>query len=121
MKFSEQVIANLLLWIDANLELPLRLDEIAQFSGYSKWHLQRLFTEYTGETLGRYIRNKKLQKAAEDLCTSSDKIYDISLRYGYETQQSFTRIFTVTFHQTPGFYRKSRRNQKKISIRTDYR
>ena len=35
--------------------------------GYSKWHLQRLFLQYKGESLGRYIRERKLLLAARDL------------------------------------------------------
>ena len=43
-------------WIDDNLHQPLRIDDIARHAGYSKWHLQRLFLQYKGESLGRYIR-----------------------------------------------------------------
>ena len=35
--------------------------------GIQKWHLQRLFLQYKGESLGRYIRERKLLLAARDL------------------------------------------------------
>lgn len=103
----EQVIHTLTHWIDKNLDRPLRIDDIAQHAGYSKWHLQRLFLQYKGESLGRYIRIRKLQMAAHDLRNTNEKVFDICLRYGFDSQQTFTRIFTKTFHQPPGAWRKS--------------
>ncbi|STV92025.1 transcriptional activator RamA [Klebsiella michiganensis] len=67
MFISEAVIAVIIDWIDNNLHKPLRIEQIARYSGYSKWYLQRLFLQYRGESLGRYIRNKKLDSAARDL------------------------------------------------------
>nr|WP_256660930.1 RamA family antibiotic efflux transcriptional regulator [Klebsiella michiganensis] len=93
-------------WIDNNLHKPLRIEQIARYSGYSKWYLQRLFLQYRGESLGRYIRNKKLDSAARDLRETDENIYSIGLRYGYDSQQTFTRLFTRHFHLPPGEYRK---------------
>ena len=49
MTISAQVIETIVGWIDDNLHQPLRIDDIARHSGYSKWHLQRLFLQYKGE------------------------------------------------------------------------
>nr|AMJ32959.1 helix-turn-helix domain protein [uncultured bacterium] len=67
MTISAQVIDTIVEWIDDNLHQPLRIEEIARHAGYSKWHLQRLFMQYKGESLGRYIRERKLLMAARDL------------------------------------------------------
>ena len=56
MTISAQVIDTIVEWIDDNLNQPLRIDDIARHAGYSIWLLQRLFMQYTGESLGRYIR-----------------------------------------------------------------
>ncbi|SCB95895.1 AraC family of transcriptional regulator, multidrug resistance transcriptional activator [Kosakonia oryzendophytica] len=106
MNLANQVIESLLAWIDDNLGLPLRIEDIAVRSGYSKWHIQRIFFLNTGTSMGRYIRNRKLEKAAQDLCISNDKIGVISERYGYDSQQTFTRVFTKKYHLSPGNYRK---------------
>jgi hypothetical protein len=39
---------DLLDWIDNNLDSRLDIETVARRSGYSKWHLQRLFKEHTG-------------------------------------------------------------------------
>lgn len=51
---------SLLEWIDENIYVNLKIDDVAKKSGYSKWHLQRVFSLYTGMTLGHYIRKRRL-------------------------------------------------------------
>ena len=82
MTISAQVIDTIVEWIDDNLHQPLRIDDIARHAGYSKWHLQRLFLQYKGESLGRYIRERKLLLAARDLRDTDQRVYDICLKYG---------------------------------------
>ena len=59
-----------------------------------------------GESLGRYIRERKLLLAARDLRDLPISGSDICLKYGFDSQQTFTRVFTRTFNQPPGAYRK---------------
>ncbi|MHB5674555.1 helix-turn-helix domain-containing protein, partial [Klebsiella pneumoniae] len=37
---------------------------------------------------------------------TDQRVYDICLKYGFDSQQTFTRVFTRTFNQPPGAYRK---------------
>lgn len=115
MNISAQVIDTIVEWIDDNLHQPLRIDDIARHAGYSKWHLQRLFLQYKGESLGRYIRERKLLLAARDLRDTDQRVYDICLKYGFDSQQTFTRIFTRTFNQPPGAYRKENHSRAALS------
>ncbi|EDV3152478.1 helix-turn-helix domain-containing protein, partial [Salmonella enterica subsp. enterica] len=50
----------------------------------------------------------KLKLAARDLRDTDQKVYDICLKYGFDSQQTFTRIFTRTFNLPPGAYRKEK-------------
>lgn len=106
MDLPAQVIETLTGWIDENLHRPLRIDDIARHAGYSKWHLQRLFLQHKGKSLGRYIREKKLRLAAQDLRATNDRVLDISIKYGFDSQQTFTRLFTRHFSVSPGNYRR---------------
>lgn len=105
-ELSAQVINTLVEWIDNNLHKPLRIDEIARRAGYSKRHLQRIFLQHKGESLGRYIRTHKLNLAADELSRTDQKVYAICLKYGFDSPQTFTRMFTRTFNQSPSAYRK---------------
>lgn len=61
------IIHDLLDWIETHLDQPLLLDNVAAKSGYSKWHLQRMFRSTTGHALGSYIRERRLSQAAQAL------------------------------------------------------
>ncbi len=59
-------IHSILSWIEENLESPLSLEKVSERSGYSKWHLQRMFKKETGHSLGHYIRSRKLTEIAQN-------------------------------------------------------
>lgn len=117
MNISAQVIDTIVEWIDDNLHQPLRIDDIARHAGYSKWHLQRLFLQYKGESLGRYIRERKLLLAARDLRDTDQRVYDICLKYGFDSQQTFTRIFLPV----PSISRRARIAKRTTAVRTERR
>ncbi|WP_074011639.1 MDR efflux pump AcrAB transcriptional activator RobA [Candidatus Sodalis sp. SoCistrobi] len=100
------IIRDLLSWLDSHLDQPLSLDNVAAKAGYSKWHLQRMFKEVTGQAIGAYIRARRLSKAAVALRLTSRPILDIALQYRFDSQQTFTRAFKKQFAQTPALYRR---------------
>lgn len=104
------VISELLEWIERNLDSQdnrLSLDKVAMKSGYSKWHLQRMFKEITSTAIGAYIRSRRLSKAAVALRLTSRPILDIALQYRFDSQQTFTRAFKKQFAMTPAIYRRA--------------
>lgn len=112
MTIPEQVIQSLIVWIDENIHRQLHIDDIAKHAGYSKWHLQRIFVHYRGETLARYVRSRRLEIIAEELLHSDKRVLDICLKYGFESQQTFTRIFTRHFKQPPSLWRKTHQHDE---------
>ncbi|TKI05611.1 MDR efflux pump AcrAB transcriptional activator RobA [Martelella alba] len=101
-----EIIRGVLSWIEKSLNLPLSLDDVAAKSGYSKWHLQRMFKEATGQAMGAYIRARKLSQASVALRLTSLPILDIALQYHFDSQQTFTRAFRRQFATTPARYRR---------------
>ncbi len=85
------IIRDLLSWLESHLDQPLALDNVAAKAGYSKWHLQRMFKDVTGNAIGAYIRARRLSKAAVALRLTSRPILDIALQYRFDSQQTFTR------------------------------
>ncbi len=107
----DDIIHTLTDWIEGNLDKTLSIDEVAAKSGYSKWHLQRMFRTVTKQTLGDYIRVRRLTLAAEALCQTQRPVFDIAMQYGYDSQQTFSRVFRRQFSQTPTAYRHTMRRQ----------
>lgn len=105
--YQQQVIMQLLEWIEQNLDQPLTLDDIAARSGYSKWHLQRLFKQVTGHVLGTYARRRRLSAAARELRLTHTSVACIADKYQFDSQQTFTRCFKKQFGLPPAGYRRS--------------
>lgn len=106
MNREQETVNSLIVWIEDNLARPLKIDEVAAKAGYSKWHLQRMFQRVMNISMGDYIRDRKLTLAAHDLLDSRDTVIAISLKYGYDSQQSFTRTFARKYRVPPATYRR---------------
>ncbi|VAO14622.1 Regulatory protein SoxS [Klebsiella pneumoniae] len=101
----QDIIQTLIEWIDDHIDQPLNIDIVARKSGYSKWYLQRMFRTVMHQTLGDYIRQRRLLLAAEALRTTQRPIFDIAMDLGYVSQQTFSRVFRREFDRTPSDYR----------------
>lgn len=75
----QDIIQTLIEWIDEHIDQPLNIDIVARKSGYSKWYLQRMFRTVMHQTLGDYIRQRRLLLAAEALRTTQRPIFDIAM------------------------------------------
>lgn len=106
MNNRKEIIIDLIKWIDNNIESPMKIDDVAAKSGYSKWHLQRLFFAETGQNLGQYIRERKLNLIAKALITSNEPLINIAVKFGFDSQQSLTRAFHKKYNSPPYQYRK---------------
>lgn len=68
----------------------------------------QFFTVLTGDTLGSYIRNRRLFFAAMDLLRQPKMtISDIALEYGYSDQSAFTRAVSGKYKMSPNEIRTS--------------
>ena len=95
-------------YIERNIENNITSDDAARTANYSLKQLNRIFSLTTGLTLGEYIRWYKLTQALFDLKYSKISIIDIAFKYGYESQEAFTRAFKDVFSLNPGKFRKSK-------------
>ncbi|AFJ48018.1 helix-turn-helix domain-containing protein [Shimwellia blattae] len=103
--FTNGVIDQTLHWIDENIHERVTLDDLARKTGYSKWHFQRLFYARMSITAASYIRNAKLMRSVIDLKFSDRNIISIAEKYGFSSQQSYTRTFKHVMKCTPSLCR----------------
>lgn len=90
-------IQNALQYIEDNLTENLQIEDIAAKAYVSPFYFQRIFSVLCGFTVSEYIRNRRLSLAAQELSADNVKVIDIALKYGYDSNDSFTRAFTK-FH-----------------------
>ncbi len=70
--------------VEDNLSDDINIVELARRYNVSAWHFQRTFKALAGDTLGGYIRGRRLTEAARLLVSSdlgiSDIAYDVAIR-----------------------------------------
>lgn len=106
MKDQKDVVKKVIDYIENHLEKKINLDNISENAGYSKFHLNRIFTEYTGITIYQYLQRRRLTVAAEQLVCSDKPIMQIAFEAGYDTQQSFSFAFKQMYLYPPKLYRE---------------
>lgn len=94
-------------YIEKHLNEPIGLSDVSRETGYSYYHMTRLFSFVLGESVGRYINRRRLYNASEQLIHSNRRVIDIALDCGFETPEAFSRAFKAAFGSSPVDYRKS--------------
>ena len=105
MEIQKEVIEKALHYIEDNIEKDISVDEISKHVGYSKFYLNRMFSEYTGITIYKYLQGRRLTIAAENLVHSNKPIVQIAYEAGYDSQQSFSFAFKQLYLYPPRVYR----------------
>ena len=97
------------LWfVEAHLADPISLDSVASAGGVSRHHMARAFAAATGWPVMRYVRGRRLSKAARSLADGAPDILAVALEAGYESHEAFTRAFRDQFGVTPEAVRAGR-------------
>lgn len=99
IKNNEQ-IKNIILYINNRLTEQLTLDKIAEAFFISKGHLCRIFKEYTGYTLNRYITYKRLMYVRE-LVANGASWTDAGLEAGFSSYSNFYKAYRRTYGHAP--------------------
>ncbi|MDT3428601.1 AraC-like DNA-binding protein [Paenibacillus forsythiae] len=96
-------------WVDANLSETQSLLKMSEQLGYSPYYCSRQFSELTGMTLRDYIWTRKISRAALELRDTDERVLDIAVKYGFSSQEAFTRAFVKAFQITPAAFQKEPR------------
>lgn len=109
MEGKKKTVKSVIEYVETQLSLEegLDLETIANKAGYSRFHLNRMFSEVTGCTLHRYIKERRLSEAAKKLIMEEEKsIVDIAMEASYQSQQAFYLAFKKAYGCTPKTYRE---------------
>lgn len=94
-------------YLEENFAENITADMMAAVSNYSVSHFSKLFKQMTGESLTQYLKNYRLEIAANRLRHESTKVSEIALSCGFSNLSYFSRAFYQKFHMTPSEYRKT--------------
>ncbi|MFF2157212.1 helix-turn-helix domain-containing protein [Paenibacillus chitinolyticus] len=92
----------------------LTVEELASLAGIERWKYTRLFKEATGQVPLQYLNEVRINQAKKWLASADDKLLDIALNTGFNSEYYFNRRFKQTVGISPGQYRRSRKGQLRV-------
>ncbi len=91
--------------IEANLFVQTSVEELAQRVNLSVSSFKREFKKLYLDTPANYIKTKRLERAAELLLISDQRITEIAFTSGFNDLANFTKSFHEHFKVSPSNYR----------------
>lgn len=98
---NAKIISQVGQYIHDHSDQTISLDGLASYTGFSKYHFNRIFFAATGYQLGEFIQRHKLEKALHLIKQGNHNIIDVALTVGYDSPSSFSRAFKKNFSVTP--------------------
>lgn len=82
------------------------LEEIADATAVSVYHMCREFRKETGTTIHRYRNQLRLRKALDLVASPDSDLSRVAVRLGYSSHSHFTASFRQAFGLTPSRFRR---------------
>ena len=86
------------------MQNPPPLDELARLVSCSPFYLSRQFASSGGLTMQQFLRQIRMERAAELLRTGKCNVTEAALEVGYNSLSHFSSSFHETFGCCPGLY-----------------
>ncbi|WP_248449329.1 helix-turn-helix domain-containing protein [Sinorhizobium meliloti] len=92
-------------YVEAHLDQPLVLDQLAGEAKLSTFHFARMFRVSFGMPPHRYVDQRRIHRACHLLRDPATTLSAIALSCGYSSQSHFNRAFKAKTGVTPGEWR----------------
>jgi AraC-like DNA-binding protein len=90
--------------LERNLASPLTLEALGQEVGCSPFYLSRIFSREVGLTIPQYLRNLRMERAADLLRTGRYNVTEAATEVGYSSLSHFSKAFCETIGCCPVLY-----------------
>jgi len=94
-------------FIDANLDRPLQVAELAAEVGLSRAHFTRAFQSAVGQTPHRFVLSRRLEEVRLALEQTAEDLSTLAVRYGFSSHAHMSSAFRAAFGATPSSYRRA--------------
>lgn len=99
-------------FIESNYHQPIGLGDVAKTVGYSPAYLTDLVRRLTGQTVYRWIAERRMAAACSLLQETDQTIDQIAKSVGYRYAVCFFRQFRQSFGMTPQVWRNAQRESE---------
>lgn len=103
-RLAQERVEQVMAVLKQNLAEPPPLEELGKKIGCSHFYLSRIFSAQTGQTITQYLRQLRMEKAAELLKSREYNVTEVALEVGYNSLSHFSAAFQETFGCCPGLY-----------------
>ena len=90
--------------LERDLENPPTLEMLAEDAGCSTFHLSRTFTEGAGMSIPKFVRTRRIERAAMLLRTGKGNVTTVAMAVGYSSLSAFNKAFVEQMGCCPGLY-----------------
>ncbi|MDO5422467.1 MAG: response regulator transcription factor [Eubacteriales bacterium] len=104
---SENIIDEILHYIDHNYQENLKLEGIAPLFGYNSSYLGKIFTKNVGENFNSYLDRVRIEHSKSLLLSDKYKVYEVAERVGYKNVDYFHKKFKKYTGLSPAEFRKN--------------
>ncbi len=98
-------LGDIISWLEANLEKPIKVEQMAEKAGMSERNFYRRFTETLGVSPAKYLEIQRLQRARQ-LLQQGDAIKRICHQVGFKSEAAFRTAFKNRFGLSPSLMRE---------------
>lgn len=102
---SDDNVSKIIDYINNNYKRDIGIADIADYIGLSYSHVRKIFKDKTGKNIVDYINSLRINEAKKLLINTDLCIKDLAPLVGYNSDQTFSRIFKKLEGVTPGEYR----------------
>jgi transcriptional regulator GlxA family with amidase domain len=103
---ADHRLADVLAWVQKNLNRPHSLDELARRALLSRRTFTRHFRQVTGTTVGQWLLNQRLALAQRQLESTSRSVEQIAVDAGFGSAVSLRQHFAASLKTSPSTYRR---------------
>ncbi|MFI3325973.1 MAG: AraC family transcriptional regulator [Clostridia bacterium] len=102
----EDLLISVLIYIQNNFSENISLDILSKKFGVSKYKISRLFTYSINVSLTDYVNTLRIEQAKTLLKKPDSSVISTAFNCGFESQQTFNRVFKKLTGITPKEYKK---------------
>ncbi|MBR4966328.1 MAG: helix-turn-helix transcriptional regulator, partial [Lachnospiraceae bacterium] len=103
-----EILAGAISYIEENLQLDIRTEDVAKACYCSKSTLEKMFRCINNISVRDYLIRRRMMFAAKMIKAQPERsVLDVALDCGYGTNESFSRAFKSIWNCNPSEFRES--------------
>ena len=92
-------------FVEGHVRDEIFVEELVRQTGFSLAHIRDVFRKCTGKPLSRYVKERRIANAAQELLDTDRTVLDIAVQYGFSGRTVFSRAFRRYTGYTPAQFR----------------